>query len=87
MKVFILAVLIIAAYSYVYGNYGGYGGFPGFGYGYSGLTDFNRDGIPDQLEGGYFGGFGSSYGGYPGLYGGYPYNYGGFYGGYSPYLY
>ena len=52
------------------------------GYGYSGLTDFNRDGIPDQFErfGGY-GAYGSYYGGYS------PYTAYGGYGGYGAYPY
>ena len=34
-----------------YGNYGGYGGYGNVRTTSYGLTDYNRDGIPDQWEG------------------------------------
>ena len=51
-----------------------YGGVRTTGYGYGGLTDFNRDGIPDQWEG--YNRWGSyphhaGYGGYTNVVGGY----------------
>ena len=94
MKLVILAVLIIAAFAFVeverdvvvggvggvVGGYGGYG-YPGAyrGYGTGVLTDFNRDGIPDQFERGVYGGYGGVYGGYPRTYGGVYGGYGGLY--------
>lgn len=55
-----------------------YGGYP-----YTGLTDFNRDGIPDQFErfGGAYGYPYERFGAYAGLYGGlYEPYYNGYYG-------